>query len=232
MPPPYKIIAALLLALLTTLPARPQQPRTLILLDPAHGGPDPGARLAGGALEKDLTLAFATTLRAQLLAAGFNVITTRDSDPAVSFPTDERAEIANHAHPAACLLLHATASGSGIHIATSTLPPPAEEPPVRAPIPWNTAQTAYVPQSLSLANDLALALLHARLPVTLLHASVRPLDNLLCPAAAIEIAPLANPDDDPSPVTGAAYQQRTAKAIAAALTSWRSHNAASGGAAR
>ncbi len=230
MPPPPKAIAALLLALLISLPARPQQPRTLILLDPAHGGPDPGARLPDSLLEKDLTLAFAARLRATLAAAGFTVIATRDADPAVPFSTDQRAEIANHARPAACLILHATSSGSGVHIATSPLAPPAEEPPARAPIPWNTAQATYIPQSLSLANDLGVALLHAKLPFTLLRASVRPLDNLLCPAILVEIAPLlnsdANPDAEPTPASDPAYQQRLAQAIASALAAWRSHTIA------
>ena len=226
---PPKFIPALLLALVMSLPALAQQPspppRTVILLDPAHGGPDPGAHLADGALEKDLTLAFAARLRALLADKGFTLISTRDSDPAVPFPTDQRAEIVNHAHPAACLILHATPSGSGVHIVTSALSPPGEDAPAHAPIPWNTAQAAAIPQSLALANDLGLALLHARLPVTLLRASIRPLDNLLCPAVAIEIAPLTNPDAEPTPVTDPAYQQRVAQAISSALAAWRSHNA-------
>ena len=236
--PPPKPIAALLLALLTSPAVRAQQPtsqpRTLILLDPAHGGPDPGAHLPNGATEKDLTLAFAASLRTLLTANGFTIISTRDSDPAVPFPTDQRAEIANHARPAACLILHATASGSGVHIAVSSLPSPSEDLPAHAPIPWKTAQTAALPQSLSLANDLGLALLHAKLPFALLRGSIRPLDNLLCPAVAIEIAPLARPDADPTPVTDAGYQQRIAQSISSALTSWRSHNLAvqTSGAAR
>jgi N-acetylmuramoyl-L-alanine amidase len=235
--PPPKPIAAVLLALLTSLPALAQQPapqpRTVILLDPAHGGPDPGAHLADGAVEKDLTLAFANRLRTLLTANGFTLISTRDSDPAVPFPTDQRAEIANHARPAACLILHATASGSGVHIVTSALAPPADDISPHAPIPWNTAQAASIPQSLTLANDIAIALLHARLPSTLSRASVRPLDNLLCPAVILEIAPLTSADSDPTPVTDANYQQRIAQAISSALASWRTHNAAAAsGAAR
>jgi N-acetylmuramoyl-L-alanine amidase len=237
LPPPLKPIAALLLALLTSLPALTQQPlpqpRTTILLDPAHGGPDPGAHLADGILEKDLTLAFATRLRALLSTKGFTLLSTRDSDPAVPFPTDQRAEIANHAHPTACLILHATASGSGVHIVTSALVSPNDDyaVPTHAPIPWNTAQSASIPQSLSLANDLGIALLHAKLPFTLGRASIRPLDNLLCPAIAIEIAPLTNSDSDPTPVTDAAYQQHIAEAISIALTSWRNQNAEAAAAA-
>jgi N-acetylmuramoyl-L-alanine amidase len=223
--PPLKPIAAFLLILLTGLvPAQQPTPRTVILLDPAHGGPDPGAHLPNNLFEKDLTLAFATRLRAVLANSGFTLISTRDADPAVTFTTDQRAEIGNHAHPTACLILHATSSGAGIHVVTSALKP--DEAPGQAPhatIPWNTAQSASIPQSLSLANEIGLALQRAKLPVILSRASLRPLDNLTCPAVAIEIAPFNPAGSGATPVTDAAYQQNIAKAIAAALASWRSH---------
>jgi N-acetylmuramoyl-L-alanine amidase len=234
---PRHIAARLTLAILTSLLpivtfAQQPTPRTVILLDPAHGGPDPGAHLPNNLVEKDLTLAFATRLRALLTTSGFTIISTRDADPAVPFTTDQRAEIANHAHPTACLILHATDSGNGIHIITSALPPPNDFDEPHATIPWNTAQAASIPQSLSLANEIGLALQHARLPVILSRASLRPLDNLTCPAIAIEIAPLTPADSDPTPITDATYQQNIAKAIAAALTSWRGHQSVPAGAAK
>jgi N-acetylmuramoyl-L-alanine amidase len=234
---PHRHAARLTLAILTSLLpiatfAQQPTPRIVILLDPAHGGPDPGAHLPNNLVEKDLTLAFATRLRSLLSASGFTIISTRDADPAVPFTTDQRAEIANHAHPTACLILHASDSGNGIHIITSALPPPNDFDEPHATIPWNTAQAASIPQSLSLANEIGLALQHARLPVILSRASLRPLDNLTCPAIAIEIAPLTPADSDPTPITDATYQQNIAKAIAAALTSWRSHQSVPTGAAK
>lgn len=225
---PLKPIAALLLTLLAGAAAPAQQPlpRTVILLDPAHGGPDTGAHLPNNVLEKDINLAFATRLRALLAGSGFTIISTRDADPAITFTTDQRAEIGNHAHPSACLILHATSSGSGVHIITSSLAPPGDAEDTRAPIPWNTAQTASLPQSLSLANEIGLSLQRAKLPVILSRASVRPLDNLTCPAIAIEIAPLVSPDYNRTLVTDAAYQQNIAGAIASALTSWRTQQTA------
>jgi N-acetylmuramoyl-L-alanine amidase len=227
---PPRTIVALLFALMTLCAAAqqsaPPQPRISVLLDPAHGGSDSGAHLTSDTLEKDFTLAFAARLRPILTAAGFTVLATRDSDPTVPFSTDQRAEIANQRHPSLCLILHATASGSGIHIVSSALTPPAGSISPHAVVPWNTAQAASVPQSLDLANDLGLALLHVKLPVTLSRASIRPLDNLTCPAAAIEIAPLSSLNGDPTPVTNPAYQQRILQAISAALSSWRSQVAA------
>lgn len=225
MPQLRKQIAAHLTLALTaiTLTAQQPTPRTLILLDPAHGSTDTGAHLPNNILEKDITLAIATRLRTALAPTGFTVIATRDADPTAVLTTDQRAGLANHAHPTACLILHATSSGTGIHIVTSSLPLTDEPPRI---IPWDTAQSASIPQSLALANDLGVALLHAKLPVLLTRASIRPLDNLTCPAVAVEIAPLANPDSNPIPVTDTTYQQHVAEAIAAALTSWRNHSGA------
>jgi N-acetylmuramoyl-L-alanine amidase len=229
---PLKQIAArLTLVLLTSLAATAQQPtpRTVILLDPAHGGPDPGAKLADNVTEKSLTLAFAARLRALLSTSGFTIMSTHEADPAVTFTTDQRAEIANHAHPAACLILHATDSGNGIHIITSELQPHdnSYDPDSHHPIPWNTAQSASIPQSLALANQIGVALIRSKLPVLVTRASIRPLDNLTCPAIAIEIAPLTR-DDDTTPVTDANYQQQIAQAISAGLTSWRTRQLATG----
>jgi N-acetylmuramoyl-L-alanine amidase len=196
--------------------AIPKPPRNVILLDPAHGGDDTGAQLPNNAVEKEVTQAFATRLKPLLAAAGFTPLTTHDSDADLS--TDIRAGIANHSRATACLILHATSSGTGIHIATSALPDDAT--PSHNPILWNTAQTASLPQSLRLANELGLAIDQAKLPILLIRASIPPLDNLTCPAAVIELAPL-NPD---TPVTDATYQQQAAQAIATALTSYRTHN--------
>jgi N-acetylmuramoyl-L-alanine amidase len=229
---PQQIAARLTLAILTNLipiAAQTQQPapRTIIFLDPAHGGPDPGAHLPNNLLEKDITLAFAARLRTLLFTSGFAVISTHETDPTVPFPTDQRAEIGNHAHPTACLILHATSSGTGIHVVTSALTPDTFEDP-HATIPWNTAQSASIPQSLNLANEIGLALERARVPVILSRATLRPLDNLTCPAVAIEIAPLNPAGSDATPVNNATYQQNIAQAIAAALTSWRNHTIAAG----
>ena len=225
-PIPRQVAAALLLLASLALDAQqPPLPRTVILLDPAHGGPDPGAHLPDH-LEKEITLAFAQRLRAQLATSGFTIIATRDADPSVLFPTDQRAEIANHAHPAACLILHATSSGHGIHLVTSALVPSddfGDRALSHGPTLWDTAQTAFLPQSLRLANELGAALLQAKLPVLLTRATVRPLDNLTCPAVALEIAP-SSAGSEAAAVTDPAYQQRIARAIAAALTSWRLTN--------
>jgi len=219
------------LTLHSQIPPPPQQPpaappkqpaainRNLILLDPAHGGDDTGAQLPNNILEKDITLALAARLRPLLNTAGFAVLSTRDTDAKIA--TDQRAGIANHVRPTACLVIHATSSGTGVHLFTSALDARATAPRT---IPWDTAQAASIPQSLRLVNELGLALDRAKLPLILSRASVLPLDNLTCPAIAIELAPLANDTSKPTAVTDSAYQQQVAQAIATALISWRTHN--------
>lgn len=63
-------------------PAEPKrETRRLIVIDPGHGGEDPGATGAAGTLEKDITLAAARELRDRLLAGGrYRVELTRDND--------------------------------------------------------------------------------------------------------------------------------------------------------
>src|SRR5580658_1176248 len=64
---------------------RLQPPAPLIILDPGHGGRDPGATGAAGTMEKDVTLASAQTLKAALQARGcYRVELTRTGDQFIS----------------------------------------------------------------------------------------------------------------------------------------------------
>jgi N-acetylmuramoyl-L-alanine amidase len=161
-----------------------------VIIDAAHGGANIGARIAPNLIEKDITLAFASRLRAALAAHGIAVVNVRDSD--ADLPFNQRAGIANHALAAACLVLHATATGSGVHLFTSSLaarfnPGLASRSAVE---PWQTAQAAWITRSLRLSSEINSALGQAGIPTTLGRHLLQPLDNLTCPAVAIEIAPL------------------------------------------
>ncbi len=55
-------------------------PGATVVLDPGHGGPDPGAVSRSGVQEKGLNLAIAGKIAAILRAEGVNVILTRETD--------------------------------------------------------------------------------------------------------------------------------------------------------
>jgi N-acetylmuramoyl-L-alanine amidase len=199
-------------------PPAPQPPpsRYSVVLDAAHGGQDTGATLDGGRLEKNFTLAFSVRLRSLLTARGIEVTTTREQDATVD--ADRRAEIANHAGAQACLSLHASHSGLGVHLYVSSLAP---VPPARF-APWKTAQAAWVTRSLALAGVLNSTLQHNNIPVILGRTALPGIDSMTCPTVAVEIAPenAAGKDatgtlDDPD------YQAHVAEALAAALLEWR-----------
>ncbi|MBP5344372.1 MAG: N-acetylmuramoyl-L-alanine amidase [Alphaproteobacteria bacterium] len=54
--------------------------KKVIVLDPGHGGQDPGAISVSGKYEKDLTLKMAKETKKMLERAGYNVVLTRDKD--------------------------------------------------------------------------------------------------------------------------------------------------------
>jgi len=194
----------------------------VIVLDAAHGGTDSGARIGDSTLEKNVTLALAFKLRALLVARGFTVVMTRDSDTAVEPNTpstpltlDDRAGIANHARASACLLLHATGRGNGVHLYSSDLD---AAPGESATMPWLTAQAAWVPASQALEQQIGAALGRSHIALLSSTASVRPVDSLTCPALVVELAPNG---DDPNSVNDQEYLERVSAAIAGALVFWK-----------
>ncbi len=186
--------------------------RFVVVLDAAHGGDDPGASLDGQP-EKNFTLALSVRLRSLLAARGISVVTTREAD--ITLDSLHRAEIANRANAQACLILHATESGFGVHLFTSSLT--AAQPAVFEP--WKTAQAAWVTRSLALEGVLNSALQHAGIDVTMDRTQLPTLDSLNCPAAAVEVAPRRGL---PSSLSDDSYQSQVADALAGALLEWRS----------
>ena len=87
-------------------PARPVPP--MVMLDPGHGGKDPGAIGVSGTYEKQVALATALELKHQLEAGGrYRVELTRTRD--VFIPLDERVERAQHRGAALFVSMHADA---------------------------------------------------------------------------------------------------------------------------
>lgn len=92
-------------------------PRTIIL-DPGHGGADPGAIAVDGTQEKEITLAFARALKSALEKTGkYRVLLTRETDVFLSL--DDRVDFARNAKADLFLALHAdVARGASVRGAT------------------------------------------------------------------------------------------------------------------
>lgn len=89
---------------------RPAPPLPLVMLDPGHGGKDPGAIGVSGTYEKHIAFAAAGEVRRQLLAGGrCRVETTRARD--VFVPLEGRVAYAQRRGAALFVSLHADAVG-------------------------------------------------------------------------------------------------------------------------
>ncbi|MFB2935465.1 N-acetylmuramoyl-L-alanine amidase [Aerosakkonemataceae cyanobacterium BLCC-F154] len=75
-----------------------------ILLDPGHGGKEPGAAGPNGYLEKDVNLSVSRLLRDELVARGATVYMTREDDSTLSL--QERMATIDRVQPAIALSIH------------------------------------------------------------------------------------------------------------------------------
>jgi N-acetylmuramoyl-L-alanine amidase len=81
-------------------------PDRVVVIDPGHGGKDPGAISPGGVAEKTVTLAYARAVRKQLEAiGGYKVVLTRNNDRFL--PLQDRVAIARRAGAELFLSIHA-----------------------------------------------------------------------------------------------------------------------------
>ena len=80
----------------------------LVMIDPGHGGYDPGTESSAGVAEKDLALQIATRLKAALEARGIRAELTRSTDVFISLA--ERTRIANSAGADLFVSIHLNSS--------------------------------------------------------------------------------------------------------------------------
>lgn len=85
-----------------TIASSPVFGRTVVI-DPGHGGTDPGA-VKDGVYEKDINLDIALRLRQLLDASGARTVMTRSDDSSVQL--SERSRVANEAVPDAIISIH------------------------------------------------------------------------------------------------------------------------------
>lgn len=197
----------------------------VIVLDPAHGGMDSGARGPSGVVEKDLVLLFARTARLALEREGFRVIMTRNDDSNPSY--DDRAALANSYRDVIFISFHISSTGA-LHTAraysyqfpsvvsgaagldASAGSAPSHGAKTTSLPTWEEAQRPFTDASHHLADLLQtdLAQRFRGSPSASSAAAVRGLRSVGAPAVAIEVSSVSVSDPNElvamaSPVTTA-----------------------------
>jgi N-acetylmuramoyl-L-alanine amidase len=166
----------------------------IVVLDPAHGGTDPGARGTGGIRESEVVLEFMAQIRKALEAQGFQVVQTREGNDNPSF--DDRSAKANAQRGAVFVTLHISSTGlSGtarVYVMTE-LPAQADASGL---IPWERAQAPFLSLSRKLGDlvEGQLAMRFKGSPGVAQAAAVRQLRTTAAPAIAVEISSVSVDD--------------------------------------
>src|SRR5947209_2814465 len=118
----------------------PSDGRSLIVIDPGHGGPDTGTIAAGGEMEKAIVLEFAQALSEKLEKSGkYRVLMTRTDDRFV--PLGERVRFARHEGAALFVSIHADALAA------------RSESDVRGATVYTVSESASDAEAARLADD-------------------------------------------------------------------------------
>ncbi len=169
-------------------PAPPAKPTLgVVVLDPAHGGADAGARGPNGVLESEVVMSLGRALRAQLEAQGLRVVQTRQGNENPSF--DDRSALANGQRNAVFVSLHVSSTGQAGTARAYAVPSYGASIPRTGLLPWDQAQGPYVELSHRFAElvQVQLAQKFRGSPEVPLMVAVRQLRTVAAPAIAVEI---------------------------------------------
>lgn len=218
--------------------ARIAPPPPLVVLDPGHGGLDPGATGRAGTPEKRITLLAALALRRRLEAGGrCRVALTRGVDRFV--PLADRIDVARRRQAALFLSLHADwapgASGASVYTLADTATDPHAAALARRENGADAAGGLRLPSVPPEVARILLSLMRqetrtgserlARLAVGALRGAVPLLPNAHrragflvlkapdVPAALVEMGFLSDPDDEAA-LNRPAHRARIAAALA------------------
>jgi len=175
-------------------PPSPPPRRMRVVIDPGHGGKDPGAISIIGAYEKTIVLDASLAVAGLLSGRGMDVILTRRGDRFVEL--NERADIANRRRADALVSIHAD----------------------HCPNPSVTGFTIYIARSASsrsqkLANCIADALQSAGVSSRgIRRAGYRVLYRSVCPAVLVELGYLSN-SWEASKLSRSDYRRKLAAAV-------------------
>jgi N-acetylmuramoyl-L-alanine amidase len=191
------------------------QPEFLVIIDPSHGGDDKGVIFAPRVFEKDLTLSVARLLRKELQERGITARLLRDTD--FGIPLERRAELCNQQRPSLYIAIHAGEPGKGIRVYSPLLPPVQQ--PASSFLPWDAAQEPVLKNSNAVADVVTRELQKKDIKALDLKAFLRPLNNIVAPAIAVE---LATDRSDPHSLESPRLQSAVATAVATGIAQARS----------
>lgn len=219
-----------LLALLLFLPGesvRAQAPapaKRLILLDPAHGGTDPGVKLDDKRHEKDIVLALGRLLQKELQAVSFlRVQLTRSGDQTTTVA--ERQRIARESRPDVFVSLHVNAAfgkkAAGYEVYFPGFRSAASAKNNAQAILRDMAVNKHLNDSVRLAQEIQKQMdqVFPRRGRGLREAPLQILEGLSVPALVLEVGFATNPEEKKQLLTEET-QQATVRALGKALRAY------------
>lgn len=183
--------------------AAPRPHSRLIVLDPGHGGSDPGAIGIGGLREKDVVLPITVAIATLLQQQGFRVLLTRSDDRTLEL--NERTRIANQAKADLLVSIHGNSAG-------------LDRPEIHG------LETYHYPGSRPSQTLAATIHNHILKTVRVRDRRVREgnlfvLRHTTMPAVLVEVGFLTGQEDGPRLATPA-YQRELARAIATGIAQY------------
>lgn len=183
--------------------------QVVIVVDPGHGGEDPGKVGINDVLEKDLNLQIAKKVKKLLEEAGIKIVMTRTNDKvpdAKKEDLNQRVQLINETKPKLALCIHQNsypdAKIKGAQVFYHTITPEAEDvasivqEQLRTVDPTNTRQIKE--------NDTYFMLKNCQVPTII-----------------VECGFLTNPDEA-AKLTQEEYQDQIAQAICEGVVKWLS----------
>ena len=195
----------------------------LVIVDPAHGGADAGARGSTGITESEVVLSYARLLRISLESQGLRVILTRQANDDPSF--DDRSRTANAQRGDIFITLHVSSTGQPGTVRVYSMPriatsQGASAAPRGGLLPWDRAQFNFMDQSRRLAEliQIQMAQRFRGSSETPFEAPVRQLRTVGAPAVAIEVSSVSVPDKSTLDQMGPGLADGIARAVSAFRT--------------
>ncbi|OIQ33673.1 MAG: N-acetylmuramoyl-L-alanine amidase [Alphaproteobacteria bacterium MedPE-SWcel] len=240
-------------AVLQDRPARDPDAPLVVMLDPGHGGLDPGAEAEGGVMEKELMLNFAYDLGERLVRSGaFEVLLTREGDYFVSL--ERRIAMAHQQGADLFLSLHADSVSEGMAHGTVVYTLSKEASDLASvklaerhdradllsgsdlstvddevtDVLLDLARQETHPRSTALAQSVIEALMEQGGPVNrrpLRAAGFSVLKSADIPSILIELGFMSSPRDLEN-LTNPAWRAKAAQAILEGLMAWREDDTA------